>query len=65
AHRNDPLASVNLVEDDFAWATSQLAEVADKRCGGRIVSMLEGGYDLDGLSGSVDAHLRVLMDAAQ
>ncbi|MEO0618582.1 MAG: histone deacetylase family protein, partial [Pseudomonadota bacterium] len=38
AHRNDPLASINLVEDDFAWATSQLAEVADNRCGGRIVS---------------------------
>ncbi|MEL6288336.1 MAG: histone deacetylase family protein, partial [Pseudomonadota bacterium] len=65
AHRNDPLASCNLVEDDFAWATGQLAEIADKRAGGRLVSMLEGGYDLDGLAGSVDAHLRVLMDAAR
>ncbi|MGI9406765.1 MAG: histone deacetylase family protein [Hyphomicrobiaceae bacterium] len=63
AHRNDPLASINLVEDDFAWATSQLAEVADKRTGGRVVSMLEGGYDLAGLANSVDAHLKVLMDA--
>jgi acetoin utilization deacetylase AcuC-like enzyme len=63
AHRDDPLASINLVEDDFAWATAQIAEMADTRAGGRIVSMLEGGYDLQGLAGSVDAHLRVLMDA--
>lgn len=63
AHERDPLGSIRLVEDDFAWATSQLVEIADKSCKGRVVSMLEGGYDLDGLAKSVGAHLKVLMDA--
>lgn len=63
AHTNDPLANINLVADDFSWATSQIAEIADKRCNGRIVSMLEGGYDLQGLTDSVEVHLDVLMDA--
>jgi acetoin utilization deacetylase AcuC-like enzyme len=63
AHERDPLGSIRLVEDDFAWATSQLVEIADKSCKGRVVSMLEGGYDLDGLAKSVGAHVKVLMDA--
>jgi acetoin utilization deacetylase AcuC-like enzyme len=61
AHTRDPLASLNFVEDDFAWATKKLMELADKRAGGRLVSMLEGGYDLQGLSNSVAAHVTALM----
>ncbi len=63
AHVNDPLASLALVEKDFAWATQKIADIAHLRANGRIVSMLEGGYDLDGLAGSVDAHVRALMEA--
>ena len=64
AHERDPLGSLRLVEDDFAWATSKIIEIADKSCEGRVVSMLEGGYDLDGLANSVGAHVQVLMDAS-
>jgi len=63
AHRLDPLGHLNLVEADFAWATRRLMEIADKSCKGRIVSLLEGGYDLDGLSRSVAAHVAALMEA--
>ncbi len=58
AHRLDPLGHLNLVEADYAWATQRLMTIADKSCKGRIVSLLEGGYDLDGLSRSVAAHCR-------
>jgi acetoin utilization deacetylase AcuC-like enzyme len=61
AHQRDPLANLNLVEADFAWATQKLMEIADKRAGGRIVSLLEGGYDLQGLAGSAAAHVDALM----
>jgi acetoin utilization deacetylase AcuC-like enzyme len=61
AHTRDPLANLNLVEADYAWVTRKLMEVADATCGGRIVSMLEGGYDLQGLSRSVAAHVTTLM----
>lgn len=61
AHWRDPLASLNLTETDFAWATRKLMDLADRRCGGRIVSVLEGGYDLEGLSKSVAFHLDALM----
>jgi acetoin utilization deacetylase AcuC-like enzyme len=61
AHRNDPLGSVELDEGDFGWATRRLMEVADKHAGGRIVSVLEGGYDLTGLGRSVAAHVDALM----
>ncbi|MDJ0893760.1 MAG: histone deacetylase family protein [Alphaproteobacteria bacterium] len=61
AHRADPLASLNLVEDDFAWATTRLAQVADTHCDGRLVSTLEGGYNLRALSLSAAAHVRALM----
>lgn len=61
AHWRDPLASLNLTETDFAWATKNLMDLADRHCGGRLVSMLEGGYDLEGLSKSVAAHVDALM----
>jgi acetoin utilization deacetylase AcuC-like enzyme len=61
AHTRDPLANLNLVEADFAWATRQLMEIAEKSAQGRVVSVLEGGYDLEGLSGSVAAHVTALM----
>jgi acetoin utilization deacetylase AcuC-like enzyme len=63
AHRSDPLASLNLVEEDFAWATRQLIEVARKHCRGRIVSVLEGGYDLTALARSAAAHVQALNEA--
>ena len=59
----DPLANLNLVEADFDWVTRKLMEVADVSAGGRIVSVLEGGYDLQGLSNSVAAHVAALMQA--
>jgi acetoin utilization deacetylase AcuC-like enzyme len=62
AHRRDPLGNINLVEADFAWITRKLMEIAQKRCGGRIVSVLEGGYDLEGLARSVAAHVTTLME---
>jgi acetoin utilization deacetylase AcuC-like enzyme len=63
AHRRDPLADLNLVEADFAWATERLLEIAARRAGGRLVSVLEGGYDLQALAASTAAHVGVLMGA--
>ncbi|MEM7750160.1 MAG: histone deacetylase family protein [Pseudomonadota bacterium] len=63
AHEADPLANLRLVEADFGWATEQLLDVAARHCGGRVVSMLEGGYDLKGLAGSAAVHVKTLMDA--
>ncbi|WP_321499092.1 histone deacetylase family protein [Breoghania sp.] len=63
AHRRDPLANINLVEEDFAWITAKLMDIADTSCNGRVVSMLEGGYDLEGLARSVAAHVMTLMDS--
>jgi acetoin utilization deacetylase AcuC-like enzyme len=63
AHRRDPLASLALDEDDFAWATQALADIARRHSGGRIVSLLEGGYDLTALAASAATHVRVLMGA--
>jgi acetoin utilization deacetylase AcuC-like enzyme len=60
AHRADPLAQLNLDESDFAWATDEICSIAERRCGGRIVSALEGGYDLEALASSAAAHVRVL-----
>ncbi len=62
AHARDPLANLQFVEADFAWATEQLCALADRVCGGRIVSTLEGGYDLSALAASVAAHVRVLQE---
>jgi len=61
AHTRDPLANLNLVEADFAWVTGKLMEVAGKYCQDRVVSVLEGGYDLQGLAQSVAAHVVTLM----
>jgi acetoin utilization deacetylase AcuC-like enzyme len=61
AHMRDPLANLNLVEPDFAWATQKVMEIADQSAQGRVVSVLEGGYDLDGLARSVAAHVTALM----
>jgi acetoin utilization deacetylase AcuC-like enzyme len=61
AHTRDPLANLNLVEADYSWITKKLMEIADDSAQGRIVSLLEGGYDLQGLSRSVAAHVTALM----
>jgi len=63
AHKRDPLAEINLEAEDFAWATDELLEIADETAGGRVVAMLEGGYDLKGLAASAAAHIRQLMAA--
>ena len=63
-HRRDPLASLELDEADFTWVTDLLAGIARRHCGGRIVSVLEGGYDLTALASSAAAHVRALMLAA-
>ena len=61
AHRSDPLAQLMLDEGDYTWITEQLLEIAHRHAGGRLVSTLEGGYDLDALGASAAAHIRVLM----
>jgi acetoin utilization deacetylase AcuC-like enzyme len=61
AHMRDPLANLNLVEADFAWATQKIMDVADQCAGGRVVSLLEGGYDLEALANSAAAHVTALM----
>jgi len=63
AHAADPLAMLELVEADYAWVTSALTELAQAHCGGRVVSALEGGYDLAALARSAAAHVRSLMNA--
>jgi acetoin utilization deacetylase AcuC-like enzyme len=63
AHYRDPLGGLRLTEEDFRWATESLTEVARRHANGRIVSMLEGGYDLEGLAQSVAAHVTALMQA--
>ena len=62
-HYRDPLASLNLKAEDFGWVTQQLLDVAETTAGGRLVSVLEGGYDLQGLQESVAAHVTALMGA--
>jgi acetoin utilization deacetylase AcuC-like enzyme len=63
AHEADPLANIRLVEADYLWVTEKLAAVAQRHSNGRIVSMLEGGYDLTALARSVAVHVKALMDA--
>jgi acetoin utilization deacetylase AcuC-like enzyme len=60
AHRADPLAQLGWETEDFAWATERLCDTAWRHCGGRLVSCLEGGYDLDALADAVAAHVDVL-----
>lgn len=60
-HYRDPLGNLQLREEDFAWVTRKLMAVASRRCGDRVVSLLEGGYDLEGLGRSAAAHVAALM----
>ena len=62
AHRDDDLGQMGLLEADFAWMTARIKAIADRHAQGRIVSCLEGGYNLDALARSVEAHIRVLAD---
>lgn len=62
AHRDDDLGQMGLVEQDFAWITQRIKDVAKRHAKGRIVSSLEGGYNLRALARSVEAHVRVLAD---
>jgi len=62
AHIADPLAQLSLLVPDFEWITRRLCDIADTHAGGRVVSSLEGGYDLDALATSVAAHVRILME---
>jgi acetoin utilization deacetylase AcuC-like enzyme len=61
AHARDPLAQLRLREADFAWVTEAICEVAERHCGGKVVSLLEGGYDLEALASSAAVHVRGLM----
>jgi acetoin utilization deacetylase AcuC-like enzyme len=63
AHMRDPLANINLAEADFIWATQKIMDVADRCAGGHVISLLEGGYDLQALGNSVAAHVATLMHA--
>lgn len=61
AHADDPLASLNFADDDYGWATERIAEAAETLCGGRLVSTLEGGYDLSALGRCAARHVMALM----
>ncbi|RMD63087.1 MAG: histone deacetylase family protein, partial [Alphaproteobacteria bacterium] len=63
AHADDPLAGLQLHEDDYVWVTTEILAVARQSCAGRVVSALEGGYDLGALGRSAAAHVRALMSA--
>jgi len=62
AHADDPLANLMWLEEDFAWITRSICDVADEVCGGRVVSTLEGGYDLPALAASVAVHVTELKE---
>jgi len=62
AHRDDEMSNVSLTDQDFRWVTEQIVRVAADSAQGRIVSVLEGGYELDSLARCVEGHIRVLMD---
>ena len=63
AHKADPLAQLRLETADFGWITEQLVRIATRHCRGRLVSVLEGGYDLDALAASAAVHVRTLLQA--
>lgn len=63
AHAADPLGGLKLTEDDFIWATAEIAGIARDKAGGRLISVLEGGYDLPALGASAAAHVKALMAA--
>jgi acetoin utilization deacetylase AcuC-like enzyme len=60
-HRDDPLASLNLLEQDYHWITTEVRNLAQRHANGRIISLLEGGYALPALASSVVAHLQALV----
>lgn len=60
AEKRDPLAQLNWKNSDFAWLTGKLMDIADRHCDGRVISLLEGGYDLNGLAAGVQAHVTML-----
>ncbi|HHG90729.1 MAG TPA: histone deacetylase family protein [Devosia sp.] len=62
AHHRDPLANLDWVDNDFAWVTGKIMDVAGQKCANRIVSLLEGGYDLTGLASGVTSHVTMLQD---
>jgi len=62
AHHSDPLAGLNLQDDDYRWITEELMKIADESCDGRIVSILEGGYSMEGLAGATREHVKALMN---
>lgn len=62
-HQRDPLAQMELQDEDYAWVTAELCEIAARSCGGRVISLLEGGYDLDALASASRAHVKALMAA--
>jgi acetoin utilization deacetylase AcuC-like enzyme len=61
AHKKDPLAAIDIDQTDFGWLTTGLVSIADRHCDGKIVSVLEGGYNLEALRSSAEAHLRALL----
>ena len=63
AHRDDPLAQLKWTKEDYVWATRELCALAATHCGGRVVSCLEGGYDLEALAASVAAHVDALIES--
>ena len=63
AHSKDPLAQINLEASDYGWISQKILELAEKCCGGRVISILEGGYDIEALRESVQVHVRALIDA--
>ena len=65
AHTEDPLAELNWLEEDFIWLTRQLNKIAEKHCEGRVVSVLEGGYDLEALASSVKVHVETLKEVTK
>ncbi|OYU30889.1 MAG: acetoin utilization protein [Comamonadaceae bacterium PBBC2] len=65
AHEDDPLAGLNWQDEDYAWITRRLLDIADAHCGGRVVSTLEGGYDLEALQYSVAAHLGAMKERGE
>jgi len=65
AHISDPLANLELVEEDYEWITHKLCDVVDKHCNGRLVSSLEGGYNLEALAASVAVHVKVMMERSK
>ena len=63
AHADDPLALLNFTDDDYGWVTEQLCALAKKHCNGRVVSTLEGGYNLEALARSAVTHVKALLAA--